>query len=160
MKSILAGLRAAGMALGVLCVLVSSVHAQSVHDPLPSWNDDPAKQAIVNFVASTTTAGNPAFVAPEARFATFDQDGTLWVEHPIYAQLAFAFCRVAALAPQHPAWKTTEPFKSVLVGDRAAIGKLTMKDLEQILLATHTGMTTGQFSTVVKDWLAHARDPR
>jgi hypothetical protein len=74
--------------------------------------------------------------------------------------LAFAFYRVAALAPRHPAWKTTEPFKSLLVGDRAAIAKLTMKDLEQILLATHTGMTTGQFSTVVKDWLAHARDPR
>jgi len=93
------------VALGLLCVLVSSAHAQSAPDQLSSRNDRPAKQAIVNFVASTTTAGNPGFVAPGARFATFDQDGTLWVEQPMYAQLAFAFFRVAALAPQHPEWK-------------------------------------------------------
>ncbi len=159
MKSILAKWRVAAMALGLLCVLVSSVQAQTA-DPLPSWSDGPAKQAIVKSVTMATTEGNPEFVPPGARFATFDQDGTLWVEQPMYTQLVFALDRVAALAPQHPAWKTTEPFKSVLAGDRAAIAKFTIKDLEEILLATHTGMTTGQFTAIVKDWLAHARDPR
>lgn len=85
---------------------------------------------------------NAAFIAPGARFATFDQDGTLWVEQPMYTQLVFALDRVRVLAPEHPAWKTTEPFKSVIAGDCAAITKFTMKDLEEILLATHTGMTT------------------
>jgi phosphoserine phosphatase len=160
MKSILATWRATAVALGMLCVLASSVHAQIAPDPLPSWNDGPAKQAIIKSVTATTTEGNHDFVPPGARFATFDQDGTLWVEQPMYAQLVFALDRVVALAPEHPEWKTTEPFKSVLAGDHAAIAKFTMKDLETIVFVTHTGMTTGQFTAIVKDWLAKARDPR
>ena len=139
MKSLCARSRAAVVMLGLLCVLVASVHAQTQPDPLPSWNDGPAKQAIVKSVTATTAAGSPDFVPLGARFATFDQDGTLWVEQPMYTQLVFALDRVVELAFKHPQWKTTEPFKSVLAGDRAAIAKLTMKDLEEILLATHAG---------------------
>ena len=161
MKSILmAKSRVATVTLGLLFLLVASVHAQSAPDPLPSWNDGSAKHAIIKFVTATTTAGNPAFVAPGARFATFDQDGTLWVEQPMYTQVVFALDRVRVLAAEHPAWKTTEPFKSVLADDHSAMAKLTMKDLEQILIATHTGMTTGQFTAIVKTWIATARNPR
>jgi len=159
-KSIWATWRAAAVALGLLCILLTSANAQTAPDPLPSWNDGPAKQAIVKLVTVTTTVGNADFVLPGARFATFDQDGTLWVEQPMYAQLEFAFARVAALAPEHRAWKTTEPFKSVLAGDRAAMAKFTMKDLEQIVFVTHTGMSTAQFTAIVKDWMATARNPR
>ena len=114
MKSILATWRAAAVALGLLCVLVSSVQAQTASDPLPSWSDGLAKQAIVKSITTATTEGNPDFVPPGDRFATFDQDGTLWVEQPMYAQLAFALDRVVALAPEHPEWKTTEPFKPII----------------------------------------------
>jgi phosphoserine phosphatase len=128
--------------------------------PLPSWNDGPAKQAIVSFVQATTDRSSASYVPPEARVATFDQDGTLWVEHPIYAQMVFALDRVVALAPQHPEWKTTEPFRTVLSGDKAAVAKLTTKDLEAIVMATHTGMTVDAFQRTVKDWMASAKDPR
>src|SRR5260370_39333013 len=138
LKSIVASWRAAAVALGLLCVLVSGVHAQTGSDPLPSWDDGPTKRAIIKSVAETTTAGNPDFVAPGARFATFDQDGTLWVEQPMYAQLVFALDRVVALAPEHPEWKTTEPFKSVLAGDRAAIAKFTINDLQPTVFVTPT----------------------
>ena len=147
LKSIWATWRAGAVALGLLCVLVSSANAQNPADLLPSWNDGPAKQAIIKSVTVTTTEGNPDFVPPGARFATFDQDGTLWVEQPMYTQMVFALDRVVALAPQHPEWKTTEPFKSVLARDHAAMAKFTDKDLEQIVFATHTGMTTGQFTS-------------
>ena len=159
LKSIWATWRAGAVALGLLCVLVSSANAHNPADLLPSWNDGPAKQAIIKSVTVTTTEGNPDFVPPGARFATFDQDGTLWVEQPMYTQMVFALDRVVALAPQHPEWKTTEPFKSVLARDHAAMAKFTDKDLEQIVFATHTGMTTGQFTAIVKDWFAKARDP-
>ena len=118
-------------------------------DPLPSWNDGPAKQAILGFVGATTTAGSPDFVAPEARVATFDQDGTLWVEHPIYSQVIFALDRVAALAPEHPDWKHKEPFKTVLSGDREAIAKLmaALPELKYKPDLAHyvTPQTAGQF---------------
>jgi haloacid dehalogenase-like hydrolase len=159
-RSIAGVCRTAATALALLCVLSATVHAQPAADPLPSWNDGPAKSAIIKLVAATTTAGSPEFVAAGDRFATFDQDGTLWVEQPIYTQVVFSLDRVVELAPQHPEWKTVEPFKSVIAGDRAAIAKFTMKDLEKILLATHTGMTTGEFSALAKDWIAKARDPR
>jgi phosphoglycolate phosphatase-like HAD superfamily hydrolase len=132
----------------------------AVADPLPSWNDGPAKQAIVDFVKTTTDKSNPKFVAPEDRIATFDQDGTTWVEQPIYSQVLFAFDRVGALAPQHPEWKTKEPFKALLTGDKEAIAKFTLKDIEVIALATHTGMTTEAFQPIVKDWMATAKHPR
>src|SRR5229473_7879846 len=130
-KSIWATWRAAAVALGLLCILFTSANAQTAPDPLPSWNDGPAKQAIVKLVTVTTTTGNPDFVAPGARFATFDQDGTLWVEQPMYAQLVFALDRVVALAPEHPEWKTAEPFRSIIAGDHAAMAKFTTKDLEK-----------------------------
>jgi phosphoserine phosphatase len=134
------------------------VHARS--DDLASWADGPAKKAIVEFVRVTTDKSSPKYVAPEDRVATFDQDGTTWVSHPMYTQLVFALDRVVALAPQHPEWKTTSPFSSVLSGDKAAMAKFTMKDLEAILTATHTGMTPEAFQTVVKQWMATAKHPR
>jgi phosphoglycolate phosphatase-like HAD superfamily hydrolase len=129
-------------------------------DPLPSWNDGPAKQAIVNFVKVTTDAASPQFVPPAERIATFDQDGTLWVEHPMYSQVAYCLDRVSALAKEKPELKNVEPFKTVLSGNREAIAKLSMKDLEKILMATLTGMSTDQFQADVKQWLATAKDPR
>ena len=152
--------RIATTAVALLFVLSATAYAQAPADPLPSWNDGPAKQAIIKFVAATTTAGSAEFVANGNRFATFDQDGTLWVEQPIYSQVVFSLDRVVELAPQHPEWKTVEPFKSVIAGDRAAIAKFTTKDLEKIVFATHTGMTTGEFSALAKDWIAKAHDPR
>ena len=97
---------------------------------------------------------------PEERIATFDQDGTTWVSHPIYSQVLFTFDRVAALAPQHPEWKTKQPFQAVLTGDKEAMAKFTLKDLEALVVATHTGMTTEAFQPIVKDWMAKAKHPR
>ena len=141
----------------LLLLLATPVRAQ---DPLPAWNDGAAKQAILNFVKTTTDPASKNFVPPEQRFATFDQDGTTWVEQPMYTQVIFALDRVGTLAPQHPEWKTTQPFATVLSGDKAAMAKLTMKDLETIMVATHTGMTESEFQTIVKDWLAKAKNPR
>lgn len=129
-------------------------------DPLPSWNDSPSKAAIVAFVDATTNPESKHFVPAEDRIATFDQDGTLWVEHPMYAQIAFALSRLAQLAPQHPAWKTTEPFKSALAGDPAAFAKFSMDDLEMLVAATHAGMTTDEFHAIVRKWLSEAVHPR
>ena len=129
-------------------------------DPLPSWNDGLAKGAIVDFVRAATDATSPDFIREEDRIATFDQDGTLWVEHPMVTQISFALDRVVALAPQHPEWKNTEPFKSVLDGDKASMAKFTMKDLEAIAAATHSGMTTQAFEGIAADWITKARDPR
>src|SRR5208283_2254669 len=102
--------------------------ATAAADPLPSWNDGPAKQAILDFVKTTTDKSNPKFVATEDRIATFDQDGTSWVEHPIFSQVLFAFDRVAEMAPQHPEWKNKMPFKAIVTGDKEAIEKFTLKD--------------------------------
>lgn len=132
----------------------------TLSDPLPSWNDGPAKQAIVAFVKTTTDKSNPQFLAPQDRIATFDQDGTTWVEQPIYSQILFAFDRVAELAPQHPEWKSKPPFKAIITGDKAAMAKFTMKDLEVIGMATHTGMTTDAFQGIVKKWMETAKHPR
>jgi hypothetical protein len=129
-------------------------------DPLPSWNDGQAKQAILGFVTATTDPGSPDFVPPEARLATFDQDGTLWVEHPVYSQVVFALDRVVELAPEHPEWKEQEPFKTVLSGDRAAIAKLSLRDLEAIVFATHAGMSVEAFTEVATAWAAKAKDHR
>jgi hypothetical protein len=129
-------------------------------DQLPSWNDGPAKTAILDFVKTTTDKSNPRFVLPEDRIATFDQDGTTWVEQPIYSQVLFAFDRVAELAPQHPEWKTKLPFKAIVTGDKEAMARFTLKDIEAIAMATHTGMTTDAFQAIVKDWMAKAKHPR
>jgi hypothetical protein len=138
----------------------ASVGSAQTNDPLPSWNPGRPKQAILDFVRQTTDKNSSDFVPPEDRIATFDQDGTLWVEHPIYTQVLFAFDRVVALAPQHPAWKTTEPFQSILTGNRPAMEKFTLKDIETIVMATHTGMTTDAFQKIVENWMATARHPR
>jgi len=136
------------------------LHAQAQGDPLPSWNDGAAKQAIVRFVQETTDQANPNFVEPARRVATFDQDGTLWVEHPIYTQMLYCLERVPVLVKAKPALKNVEPFKTVLSGDRAAIAKLTMKDLETIVGATLSGMTVKQFRAEVRTWIASAKHPR
>jgi hypothetical protein len=134
--------------------------ASAQNDPLPSWNDTAAKQAITDFVGRVTKAGGPDFVAPAERIATFDNDGTLWVEQPMYVQTAFAIDRVKALAPLHPEWKDKQPFKAVLEGDMKALAESGEGGLVEILMVTHAGMTTSEFSKIVTDWLATARDPR
>jgi len=127
---------------------------------LPSWNDGAAKQAILRFVADVTTPGSASFVPSAERIAVFDNDGTLWLEQPIYVQFAFALDRVKALAPKHPEWKTTPPFDAILGGDMKAFAASGEKGLMQVLAATHAGMTTEEFSRTVADWLAKARHPR
>ncbi|MGB8885867.1 MAG: HAD family hydrolase [Candidatus Korobacteraceae bacterium] len=153
-------IRRARYVAALLILWFVTVAAWAQNDPLPSWNDGPAKQAILNFVRVTTDQANPNYVPPEDRFATFDQDGTTWVEHPMYTQVVFAFQRLVALAPQHPEWKTTEPFKTVISGNRAAMAKLTDPDLIAIFVATQTGMSVEAFQPIAKDWLATAKDPR
>jgi hypothetical protein len=145
-----------GLALGLGWSLPT--HAQG--DPLPSWNATPTKQAIVEFVGRVTKTGGPDFVPPAERIATFDNDGTLWVEQPMYVQMAFALDRVRAMAPSHPEWAHTEPYQSVLEGDIKALAKLDEHDLVQLIMVTHAGTTTDEFSKIVTDWLATARDAR
>ena len=128
--------------------------------PLPSWNDGAAKKAIVEFVKSTTEKGSPQFVAPEARIATFDQDGTTWVEQPMYTQVIYCLERVPAVVKAKPDLKDVEPFKTVLSGNREAMAKFTMPQLEMILAATFTGMSVDEFSAEAKKWLEAAKDPR
>ena len=129
-------------------------------NPLPSWNDGAAKQSILDFVAAVTREGSPDFVPPAERVATFDNDGTLWVEHPMYTQLVFALDRVKALAPMHPEWKDTQPFKAALEGDMKTLAASGERGLMMLLLETHTGMTANEFQKIVLDWIATARDPR
>jgi len=159
-KSTLSHLRGKALTFGTGLVLLVIQNALSADDPLPSWNDTHNKQAIINFVKTTTDSSNPQFVPPEERIATFDQDGTLWVEHPVYTQLMFCLDRVPAVVAAKPELKNVEPFKTVMSGDREAIAKLPMKDLEKIAAATLSGMTTEQFQAEVKKWLAEAKDPR
>jgi phosphoglycolate phosphatase-like HAD superfamily hydrolase len=129
-------------------------------DPLPSWNNGASKQAIVSFVKATTTSGSPTFVPISERIATFDQDGTLWVSHPMYAQVVYCLDRVPAAVKAKPELAAKEPFKTVLSGNREAIAKLSMADLEKILTATLTGMSVDDFAADVTKWIADARDPR
>ena len=128
--------------------------------PLASWNDGPTKQAILDFVRATTDKASPKFVPPEERIATFDQDGTLWVEHPLYSQLIYCLDRVPVVVARHPELKYVPPFRTVLSGDREAIAKLTKRDLEIIAVTTLSGMTVDDFAAEVKKWLATAKDPR
>jgi phosphoglycolate phosphatase-like HAD superfamily hydrolase len=143
-------------------LLTSSAQAQTAAagDALASWNDGPAKQAIIDFVKATTVQGSPNFVAPEERIATFDQDGTLWVEHPMYSQVMYCLDRVPAVVAKKPELKNVEPFKTVMSGNREAMAKFTMKDLELILAATLTGMPVEEFNAEVKKWIETAKDPR
>ena len=139
---------------------VSSALAQAQTDPLPSWNDSPAKASITDFVGRVTTQGGADFVPAEARIATFDNDGTLWCEQPMYVQLAFALDRVKELAPQHPDWKDKQPFKAVLDGDLRALAAAGEKGVAEIIAVTHAGMTTEEFEKIVSGWLSTAQHPR
>ena len=144
----------------LLILLLQLSSAAFAADPLPSWNDGPAKQSIITFVEKVTTPGSPDFVPVPERIATFDNDGTLWCEQPLPVQLYFALDRVKALAPKHPEWKTQEPFASLLKGDlktALAGGDHAVLDL---MMATHTGMTTVEFAQVVNDWIATAKNPK
>lgn len=129
-------------------------------DALPSWNDGTAKAAIVEFVARVTRQGGTDYVTPAERVAVFDNDGTLWSEHPMYVQLAFSFDRVKAMAPMHPDWKDKQPFKAVLDGDMKVFAESGERGVAELVMATHAGMTTEEFAKIVTDWLATARHPR
>jgi phosphoglycolate phosphatase-like HAD superfamily hydrolase len=143
-----------------LALLFAGTRAGAQSDPLPSWNAGPAKQAIVAFVGRTTKPGSADFVPPAERIATFDNDGTLWCEQPIYVQLAFVLDRVKELAPKHPEWKDKQPFKAVLEWDfkeRAALGE---KGAVQLIAATHAGMSSDEFIRIAADWIASSRHPK
>jgi len=149
----------AALSIAALCG-IGGQDAFAQSDPLPSWNDGAAKTLITDFVARVTTPGGGEFVPVDERIATFDNDGTLWSEQPVYFEVAFAIDRIKAMAPQHPEWKTREPFRSVLANDRAVLARFGKKGMLQILAATHSGMTVATFETAVRDWLATARHPR
>jgi haloacid dehalogenase-like hydrolase len=150
-------------AFAVLPVLAGPLRSIAVHaqgDPLPSWNEGSVKSSITNFVGRVTTQGGPDFVPAEQRIATFDNDGTLWVEQPLYVQLAFALDRVKAMAPMHPEWKDKQPFKAVLEGDMKALAESGERGLVELIMVTHAGMTTAEFAKISADWLATTRDRR
>ena len=141
---------------GVLMFIAGVARAA---DPLPSWNDGPAKQSILAFVAKVTTPGSPDYVSAAERIATFDNDGTLWCEKPVPVQLYFLLDRVNSLAPGHPEWKTEEPFASILEGDMKNELAGGEPALLQLFAATHAGMTTDEFAEIVKNWIATAKNP-
>ncbi len=142
-----------------LIMIASTVHSQ-VKDPLPSWNDGFNKQAIIDFVSSTTTPGNAAFIPANKRIATFDNDGTLWSEQPLYFQAIYIFDRIKELAPQQPEWQNQEPFASVLKGDLKTALAGGEKALLEMMMATHAGQTADEFSQSVASWLKKARHPK
>ncbi|MGE5414030.1 MAG: HAD family hydrolase [Syntrophomonadaceae bacterium] len=145
------------LAIILLAVSAAVAHAQ---DPLPSWSEGAAKKAILDFVKATTDKSSAEFVPPEERIATFDQDGTLWVEHPVYSQLVYCLDRVPVLVKARPELAGVEPFKTVLSGDQAAIARLSEDDLLKIAAATLTGMPVDDFRAEVKKWLGTAKDAR
>jgi len=147
------------LALAVLAAGAAPAGARAA-EPLPSWRDGAARRAIVAFVEQVATAGGADFVPESERIAVFDNDGTLWSEQPMYAQLAFAFDRVKALAPAHAEWKGKEPFASALAGDLAGVAKVGQRGVLELVMATHTGNTAAEFADSVSSWLASARHPR
>src|SRR5450755_2280824 len=147
-------------ALSTFLPLPATAQTAAAGDPLPSWNDTQTKKAIMAFVDRVTKQGSPDFVPEVERVATFDNDGTLWAEQPLYFQLMFALDRVKALAPQHPEWKTKEPFASLLKGDLNGALAGGEKAIIQIVAVTHSGMTTEEFEKIVSDWMATAKHPK
>jgi len=143
-----------------LLSLSASAQTATSGSALSSWNDGPAKQSVLDFVRDTTDRASSKFLPPDERVATFDQDGTLWVEHPVYSQMMYCLDRVPMLAKEEPALKKLQPFKTVISGDREAIAKLPLHDLEKTILVTLSGMTTDEFEAEVRKWLATAKDPR
>jgi hypothetical protein len=142
---------------GLLFFLVVNAFAQGI---LPSWNEGPSKQAVISFIEKTTTQGSADFIPAPERIAVFDNDGTLWSEQPIYVQIAFTFDRIKALAPQHPEWKTKQPFKAVLEDDLKGVLATGKKGLFELIAATHAGVDTETFRATVEQWLKTARHPR
>lgn len=155
---LVAGLRPLALAALLAAGLAGPAAAQAV-DPLPSWNAGATKAALLDFVKSTTTPGGPDFVAPADRIATFDQDGTLWVEQPVYSEVAFAASRVRALAEANPALKAEEPFRTAASGDQVAMGKLSYPDLKKIIMLALEGLTVEDFRAAAQAWIATARNP-
>jgi phosphoserine phosphatase len=147
------------LASAIVIALVPLLGALAA-DPLPSWNDGPAKSAIVSFVEKVTKPDTADFVAPEKRIATFDNDGTLWIEQPMYIQFAFLLDRVEALAPEHPEWKDNPLFKAALDRDLKALGQFGARGLAELTAATSTGMTTAEYEQIVEEWIETARDPK
>jgi phosphoserine phosphatase len=141
-------------------LLLFAAASAGAQDRLPSWNDGPSKAALLEFVAAVTDPKSQDYVEPAERIATFDNDGTLWLEYPIYTQALFAFDRVKELAPQHPEWKTLQPFKALLEGDMEAVGASGVEGLLQIVIATHSGMSAEEFEAEVSGWLATHKQPR
>ena len=133
---------------------------KTVAKPLPSWNEGANKKAIVDFVTAVSTEGSTSFIKPEDRIATFDNDGTLWAEQPLYFQFLFAVDRIKAMSPLHPEWKTKEPFKSVLAGDLKKALAGGEKGIAELMIVTHTGMTTEEFERSVNEWATTAKHPR
>src|SRR5229473_7368949 len=148
------------LAIAVGPALLASEQAHAQTDLLPSWNEGASKGAIVAFVARVTQQGGPDFVPSAERIAVFDNDGTLWSEHPMYVQLAFVLDRVKAMAPLHPEWKDTQPFKTALEDDLKTLAESGERGLLELVTASHAGMTTKEFQKIVTDWLATARHPR
>jgi len=146
--------------IGVVTVHLIGAAMVWADDPLPSWNEGASKKAIIDFVERVTNESGSDFVPPADRIATFDNDGCLWSEKPVYFQLLFAIDRVKQLASQHPEWKTEQPFKAVLEGDKETLAKSGMEGLAKLIMATHAGMTTDEFAQTVRDWLRTARHPR
>lgn len=138
----------------------TALPAFAQEDPLPSWNDSARKQALLDFVTAATTQGGPGYIEPGDRIATFDNDGTLWSEQPMYFQGIFAFDRLREMAPDHPEWATTQPFQAVLENDMAALGAAGEHGLMQIIAATHAGITDTAFTGEVTDWIDTAKHPR
>jgi phosphoserine phosphatase len=149
-------------AMAVLTMAAAWLALPELHaeQPLPSWRDSAAKTAIIDFVTRVIDEKLPDFVAPADRIVTFDNDGTLWCEQPMYFQLAFALDRIRALAPQHPEWKETEPFKSVLAGDMKGVAASGNDGLLKLIAATHAGVTADEFDAVALDWVQHAQHPK
>ncbi|MEO4040297.1 HAD family hydrolase [Hoeflea sp. CAU 1731] len=148
------------LSVGFAGAILLATGAFAQEEALPSWNDGPTKQAIIDFVAAVTDENGPDFVDPADRIATFDNDGTLWVEHPVYTQLLFALDRIKTMAPDHPEWKDKEPFKSVIAGDKKGIEASGKKGLEEIIAETHAGLSTTDFEQIVAKWFATAEHPR
>jgi hypothetical protein len=141
--------------IGIFSSIVLGILAEAVFaDPLPSWNDGQAKQAVMGFVRTVTDKSSSQYLPPEQRIATFDNDGTLWAEQPLYFQGFFTFDRVKALAPKHPDWKDRQPFKAVLENDLKALAAAGDKGAMELLMAAHAGVTTEEFEKIVTDWIA------
>jgi haloacid dehalogenase-like hydrolase len=147
-------------AMPALPALLGTTTAKAQAEPLASWNDGSAKQAILDFIKSTTDRASATYVPPEDRIATFDQDGTLWVEHPLYAQAFFALDRIHQMAPKHPDWKARQPFKAVLANDLPALAHFSERDWAEIVFVTHAGMSQAAFLEIAERWIATAKHPK